>query len=157
MKKRFAFTMTEPAESVLQLNPCESLTNILNPSGRTTKSLFCHSELVSESVPSYGQLSNIGQTLKRVQGDKFLSLRAVVDRVAIHSTLVLRLALNATARACSRKRGFACRALDSTQGKPCSVALLGLAFTMALPETLMSEHGTPREKHYMPGLVRRLL
>ena len=75
MKKRFAFTMTEPAESVLQLNPCESLTNILNPSGRTTKSLFCHSELVSESVPSYGQLSNIGQTLKRVQGDNFLSLR----------------------------------------------------------------------------------
>ena len=47
-----------------------------------------------------------------------------------------RLALNANARACSRKRGFDCRALDSTQGKPCSVALLGLAFTMA--EILLS-------------------
>ena len=54
----------------------------------------------------------------------------------IHSTLVLRLALNATARACGQKRGFARRALDSTQGKPCSVALLGLAFTMA--EILLS-------------------
>ena len=54
----------------------------------------------------------------------------------IHSTLVLRLALNATARACCQKRGFARRALDSTQGKPCSVALLGLAFTMA--EILLS-------------------
>ena len=52
------------------------------------------------------------------------------------ATLGLRLALNATARACSRKRGFACRALDSAQGKPCSVALLGLAFTMA--EILLS-------------------
>ncbi len=51
--------------------------------------------------------------------------------MAIQSTLVLRLAF-----ACSRKRGFACRALDSTQGKPCSVALLGLAFTMA--EILLS-------------------
>ena len=68
--------------------------------------------------------------------DTTTSLRAVADRVAIQSTLVLRLALNATARACSRKRGFACRALDSTQGKPCSVALLGLAFTMA--EILLS-------------------
>ena len=56
--------------------------------------------------------------------------------MAIHSTLVLRLALNATARACGQKRGFARRALDSTQGKPCSVALLGLAFTMA--EILLS-------------------
>ena len=86
------------------------------------------------------------------------SLRATEGSVAIHSTLVLRLAFscstrgkcayvlsalrtplahaNATARACSRKRGFACRALDSTQGKPCSVALLGLAFTMA--EILLS-------------------
>ena len=54
----------------------------------------------------------------------------------IHSTLVLRLAKNATARACNQERGLACRALDSTQGKPCSVALLGLAFTMA--EILLS-------------------
>ncbi len=65
-----------------------------------------------------------------------MSLRAVADRVAIHSMLVLRLALNANARACGQKRGFARRALDSTQGKPCSVALLGLAFTMA--EILLS-------------------
>ena len=78
----------------------------------------------------------MGQILKQVQHDNFGSLRAVAERVAIHSTLVLRLALNANARACSRKRGFACRALDSTQGKPCSVALLGLAFTMA--EILLS-------------------
>ena len=65
-----------------------------------------------------------------------MSLRAVADRVAIHSTLVLRLALNATARACAKERGLPRRALDSTQGKPCSVALLGLAFTMA--EILLS-------------------
>ena len=43
---------------------------------------------------------------------------------------------NATARACNQERGLACRALDSAQGKPCSVALLGLAFTMA--EILLS-------------------
>ena len=42
----------------------------------------------------------------------------------------------ATARACNQERGLACRALDSAQGKPCSVALLGLAFTMA--EILLS-------------------
>ena len=34
------------------------------------------SKTVSESVPRYEQVSNIGQTLKRVQGDNFLSLRA---------------------------------------------------------------------------------
>ena len=86
------------------------------------------------------------------------SLRATEGSVAIHSTLVLRLAFscstrgkcayvlsalrtplahaNATARACNQERGLACRALDSTQDKPCSVALLGLAFTMA--EILLS-------------------
>ena len=47
-----------------------------------------------------------------------------------------RRALNATARACAEERGLPRRALDSTQGKPCSVALLGLAFTMA--EILLS-------------------
>ena len=52
------------------------------------------------------------------------------------ASLGLRLALNATARACGQNRGFARRALDSAQGKPCSVALLGLAFTMA--EILLS-------------------
>ena len=52
------------------------------------------------------------------------------------ASLGLRLALNATARACNQERGLACRALDSAQGKPCSVALLGLAFTMA--EILLS-------------------
>ena len=107
------------------------------------------------------------------------SLRATEGSVAIHSTLVLRLAFscstrgkrayvlsalrtplahaNATARACAKERagkaglitlrqnlptyrgsasGTPRRALDSTQGKPCSVALLGLAFTMA--EILLS-------------------
>ena len=59
------------------------------------------------------------------------NVRVKAEPVA-SASLGLRLALNATARACSRKRGFACRALDSAQGKPCSVALLGLAFTMAL-------------------------
>ncbi len=52
------------------------------------------------------------------------------------STLVLRLALNATARACAKERGLPRRALVSSQGKSCSVALLGLAFTMA--EILLS-------------------
>ena len=47
------------------------------------------------------------------------------------STLVLRLALNATARACAKERGLPRRALVSPQDKSCSVALLGLAFTMA--------------------------
>ena len=144
-----------------------------------SKAINCHSELVSESVPQYEQISHIGQTLKRVQGDNISSLRAVADRVAIQSTLVLRLAFscsprgkrayvlsalrtplahaNATARACAKERagkaglitlrqnlptyrgsasGTPRRALDSTQGKPCSVALLGLAFTMA--EILLS-------------------
>ena len=63
------------------------------------------------------------------------NVRVKAEPVA-SATLGLRLALNATARACSRKRGFASRALDSAQGKPCSVALLGLAFTMA--EILLS-------------------
>ena len=63
------------------------------------------------------------------------NVRVKAEPVA-SASLGLRLALNATARACSRKRGFACRALDSAQGKPCSVALLGLAFTMA--EILLS-------------------
>ncbi len=52
------------------------------------------------------------------------------------STLVLRLALNATARACAKERGLPRRALVSSQDKSCSVALLGLAFTMA--EILLS-------------------
>ena len=71
----------------------------LNPSDWTKQSPYCHSELVSESVPRYEQVSNIVQTLKwscstrekrhrekrgfrllpllarAVQGDKFLSLR----------------------------------------------------------------------------------
>ena len=34
------------------------------------------SKTVSESVPEYEQVSNIGQTLKRVQGDNISSLRA---------------------------------------------------------------------------------
>ena len=45
----------------------------------------CHSELVSESVPRYERVSNVGQTLNQVQGDKNMqfvrkclpSLRAV--------------------------------------------------------------------------------
>ena len=63
------------------------------------------------------------------------NIRVKAEPVA-NVTLGLRLALNATARACGQKRGLARRALDSTQGKPCSVALLGLAFTMA--EILLS-------------------
>ena len=129
--------------------------------------------------PTIPVARNAGLTLNQVQGDKISSLRAVVDRVAIKSTLVLRLAFscstrgkrayvlsalrtplahaNATARACAKERagkaglitlrqnlptyrgsasGTPRRALDSTQGKPCSVALLGLAFTMA--EILLS-------------------
>ena len=77
--------------------------------------------------------SSLGETLRAWSKSKTDS--GSVQR-GIHSTLVLRLALNATARACGQKRGFARRALDSTQGKPCSVALLGLAFTMA--EILLS-------------------
>ena len=113
-----------PAEPVLQLDPCDWTTknlsekaeptaerhprlnpsknlakHVLDPNDRTTSNPYCHSELVSESVPRYEQVSNIDQTLKRscstrekrhrekrgfrlvpllaraVQGDKFLSLR----------------------------------------------------------------------------------
>ena len=84
------------------------------------------------------------------------NIRVKAEPVA-SAPLVLRLALNATARACAEERagiaglitlrqslptyrgcasGTPRRALDSTQGKPCSVALLGLAFTMA--EILLS-------------------
>ena len=63
------------------------------------------------------------------------NIRVKAEPVA-SAPLVLRLALNATARACAEERGLPRRALDSTQGKPCSVALLGLAFTMA--EILLS-------------------
>ena len=84
------------------------------------------------------------------------NVRVKAEPVA-SATLGLRLALNATARACAEERagiaglitlrqslptyrgcasGTPHRALDSTQGKPCSVALLGLAFTMA--EILLS-------------------
>ena len=84
------------------------------------------------------------------------NIRVKAEPVA-SATLGLRLALNATARACAEERagiaglitsltnvltycgrasGTPRRALDSAQGKPCSVALLGLAFTMA--EILLS-------------------
>ena len=54
-----------------RLNPCEKLTKeVLVPSDWTTKNPYCHSELVSESVPRYEQVSNIGQTLNQVQDDK---------------------------------------------------------------------------------------
>ena len=119
------------------------------------------SKTVSASVPcrelpltlARSRNKFVGMILKEIP-----SLRATEGSVAIHSTLVLRLAFscstrgkrayvlsalrtplahaNATARACNQERGLACRALDSTQGKPCSVALLGLAFTMA--EILLS-------------------
>ena len=68
----------------------------------------CHSELVSESVPRYERESHIGQTLKRVQGDNISSLRAVADRAAIHSTLVLRLAFSCSTRG---KRAYVLSAL----------------------------------------------
>ena len=88
----------------------------MDPSDWTKKSPYCHSELVSESVPLYEQVSNIGQTLKRscstrekrhrekcgfrlvpllaraVQHDKFLSLRVgftMADRLSrFHNGLV---------------------------------------------------------------------
>ena len=54
-----------------RLNPCEKLTKeVLVPSDWTKKNPYCHSELVSESVPRYEQVSNIGQTLNQVQDDK---------------------------------------------------------------------------------------
>ena len=57
----------EPAaERHPQSDPCKKLNVILNRE---------RSERDSGSVPRYEQVSNIGQTLKRVQGDKFLSLR----------------------------------------------------------------------------------
>ena len=74
--------------------------------------------------------------MKEIKSVNILSGGGGSPEPVASATLGLRLALNATARACSRKRGFACRALDSAQGKPCSVALLGLAFTMA--EILLS-------------------
>ena len=56
-----------------RLNPCEKLTKeVLVPGGWTTKNPYCHSELVSESVPRYERVSNIGQTLNQVQGDNRL-------------------------------------------------------------------------------------
>ena len=98
--------------------------------GRSTES-------VVERLPQGNQY---GWTTKEVSVKDVTqsSLRGVskANDAAIQSTLVLRLALNATARACAKERGLPRRALDSTQGKPCSVALLGLAFTMA--EILLS-------------------
>ena len=68
----------------------------------------CHAELVSASVQR-------------------CALPVSLDRCRNH---LARLAKNGTARACAKERGLSRRALDSTQGKPCSVALLGLTFTM---------------------------
>ena len=42
------------------------------PSDWTTKNPYCHSELVSESVPRCKLVPNIGQTLNQVQGDNRL-------------------------------------------------------------------------------------
>ena len=47
----------------------------LVPSDWTTKESYCHSELVSESVPRYERVSNIGQTLNQVQGDNMALAR----------------------------------------------------------------------------------
>ena len=59
------------AERHPQSNPSGKLTKeVLVPSDWTTKNPYCHSELVSESVPRYEQVSNIGQTLNQVQDDK---------------------------------------------------------------------------------------
>ena len=44
----------------------------LVPSDWTTKNPYCHSELVSESVPRCKLVPNIGQTLNQVQGDNRL-------------------------------------------------------------------------------------
>ena len=40
-----------------------------------SKAINCHSELVSESVPRYERISNIGQTLNQVQGDNMALAR----------------------------------------------------------------------------------
>ena len=102
--------MSEKAEPTAERHPR------LNPGDWTKKSPYCHSELVSESVPRYEQVSNIGQTLKRscstrekrhrekcgfrlvpllaraVQHDKFSSLRVgftMADRLSrFHNGLV---------------------------------------------------------------------
>ena len=125
------------AERYPRLNPSKKLAkHVLDPSDWTKQSP-CHPELDSGSV----------QRCK---------LKLSVSLARFRNGLV-RLAKNATVRACNQERagqagfitsrsvattycgcasGTACRALDSTQGKPCSVALLGLAFTMA--EILLS-------------------
>ena len=82
--------LREKAEPTAERHPQsdsnENLTNeVLVPSDWSTKNPYCHSELVSESVPRYERVSNIGQTLNQVQGDKNMqcvckslpSLRAV--------------------------------------------------------------------------------
>ena len=58
--------------------------------------------------PTIPVARNAGQTLNQVQGDKISSLRAVVDRVAIKSTLVLRLAFSCSTRG---KRAYVLSAL----------------------------------------------
>ena len=97
-RTKFGLTLVAP---VLQLNPCDCTTRKVSvpavkyPSlradecrrGNPVKNAAppCHSELVSESVPRYELVSNVGQTLNQVQGDKNMqcvckslpSLRAV--------------------------------------------------------------------------------
>ena len=129
----------------------------LVPSGWTTRNLREKAEPAAERHPQSDPSGNLTKEVL-VPGDwTTKNIRVKAEPVA-SALLVLRLAFscstrgkrayvlsalrtplahaNATARACNQERGLACRALDSAQGKPCSVALLGLAFTMA--EILLS-------------------
>ena len=92
-----------------------------------SKAYNCHSELreraeaQSENVKSNCHAELVSASVQRC------ALPVSLDRCRNH---LARLAKNGTARACAKERGLSRRALDSTQGKPCSVALLGLTFTM---------------------------
>ena len=97
-----------PAEPVLQLNPCDC----------TTKNLSRKAEPVASAT--------LGLRLA-------FSCSTRGKRAYVLSALRTPLAhANATARACNQERGLACRALDSAQGKPCSVALLGFSARLGL-------------------------
>ncbi len=121
------------AERHPHLDPCVCTTNLAKTlAGYSTTKMrmalsACHPELRerAECVARNARRHVSCESSKTVSGS--------VKRDRKNATLVLRLALNATARACCRKRGFASRALISPLR---SVAPLGLAFTMA--EILLS-------------------
>ena len=62
-RNKFGMTLAEAAPQLL--NPSENLAkDVLAPSAYTPNKPYCHSELVSESVPQYEEVFNIGQPLK---------------------------------------------------------------------------------------------